>query len=164
MDSDVILSTTYSRATEDGTTAELFEQISPPDSPLYEPSSPIDDVELEFFTELTPTESYTRASTNRKRIYGEEFKEPTILTYEPQHKLLKLDLPDHEEFDSNLIKQPIKQPTSTSTQSTNVTKNEPYPTKTERQYNIVSIDLADIPKLCLECYSPNCICYIIKQK
>lgn len=137
---------------------------SQPRSPLYEPTSPkyqpeYDD--MNFSPNIESSTSYTKESKKRKRIYGEEYKEPTILNVEPQCKILKVAPLDHEEIETDTIK---PQMPSTSNEKSSIDRNYPYPTITHRQFNNISINLEDIPKLCDMCYSPHCICYIISKK
>lgn len=123
---------------------------SAPLSPLYVPSNPKPEYMAISFSE--PQESYTKVSNTRKRIYGEEFNEPTILTAHPKCKLLKLEHPEFEKIDLDI------KPQSSNNQP------HPHPTPTARQYNILSIDVATIPRLCMSCFSINCICYLFSSK
>lgn len=129
-----------------------------PQSPLYEPSSPAHHPEYEpmAFSSHDKASTYTRESTSRKRIYGEEFKEPTILTVYPQSKILKLENPIHEEIGSDNLK-------LRAAPSPNTLQKRPYPTETPRNFNSISINVCDIPRLCECCYSVKCICYIYKK-
>lgn len=114
---------------------------------------------LEFVSKNTNT-SFTQDSTRRKRIYGEEYKEPTLLNFEPQSKILKLEPPVHEEISLDII----KNQSSSSTTNHFLKHNHPYPTKTQRNFNYLHINLKDVPKLCNGCYSSQCICHISKNK
>lgn len=122
--------------------------FSEPFSPLYAAafdSSP-KDIEYEAleFSSADKDATYTRESTKRKRIYGEEYKEPTLLFMQPQCKILKIEQPQPEE------EKPESRPKS----------QHPYPTKTERNFAVVELQLNQLIKLCQECYNciDSCIC------
>lgn len=136
-----------------------YEQTYSPKSPLYEPTSPkynhqYDD--MKFSSEAST--SYTQPSKSLKRIYGDEYKIPTILTHEPPGKILKVDPLIHEELETD-----IKKIHQTSIKSTLI-QNYPHPTITQRNFSHIYINKLDIPTLCYICYSLKCICNIILQK
>lgn len=67
--------------------------------PIYKPTTPSKSVHnitpLLFESATSSLVSFTRTSI-RKRIYGDEFKEPTLLTVEPKAKIIKIEQPNHQ--------------------------------------------------------------------
>ncbi|ATY70227.1 GrBNV gp39-like protein [Tomelloso virus] len=120
-----------------------------PTSPLYEPTTPPHYENMDFSS--TCSQSYTRETENRKRIYGEEYKEPTVLNILPKCKIIKLEHPENEKLDLDSKVLPM------------ANKQQPYPSPTERQYNMIELHLADLPEMCMSCYSFHCICSVIKK-
>jgi len=83
-----------------------------PISPIYEPSTPPryknETFEPMQFETGKIGETYTRTPLRRKRIYGDEFKELTILKTEPKAKVLKLEQPRHHILSSfDIDQQPV---------------------------------------------------------
>lgn len=116
-------------------------------------------------TVTTTATTFTKMSmggSTVKRIYGLEYREPTILSCEPQCKMLKLDKTEISEIINNNNnhnntnnKQPIM--------NTNYNNKFHPPTPTARQYTFINIDLSYLPKLCSKCYAVNCICDILRH-
>lgn len=125
---------------------------SKPNSPLYETSSLQYQEDIAFCSNNSKPSNYTQDSKKRKRIYGEEYKELTLLDVTPRCKVLKVEPLPHEEIVENCT-------TTTKTQPT-----FPHPTPTEREYQQITLNVSDMYKLCELCYSISCICHIFNQK
>ncbi|AYP97961.1 Fen-1 [Mauternbach virus] len=78
---------------------DIDNEVLPIDGPLYTPTVPSwdnDKFEPLQFQDISMEHTYTQPAKCRKRIYGNEFKELTILNIQPKSKLLKLDQPQHQ--------------------------------------------------------------------
>lgn len=93
--------------------SEYIDNYEAPTSSIYSSAtlscSHADFKPLEFQSTST-SDTYTQPSRHRKRIYGDEFKELTMLNVQPQSKLLKLDQPQHQILSSNDIDRPYNMP------------------------------------------------------
>lgn len=67
-----------------------------PTSPTLPPWHNKNIVPLEFSDKIPENATFTRPSLKRKCIYGDEYMEPTLLTAEPQAKLIKLEQPEYQ--------------------------------------------------------------------
>ncbi|ATZ81559.1 Fen-1 [Drosophila innubila nudivirus] len=93
--------------------SEYIDDYEVPNSSIYSSAtlscSHVDFKPLQFQSTFT-SDTYTQPSRHRKRIYGDEFKELTMLNVQPQSKLLKLDQPQHQILSSNDIDRPYNMP------------------------------------------------------
>lgn len=128
-------------------------------------------------------DSFTKKNVNaRKRIYGDEYIEPTVLNVKPQAKLVKLEQPMYYELggntptfvnanDDKLNKHKLNTTCQQATLSASTTSpahstayhlvDDPIPTVTQRQYIRKQFSLHHVRHICSKCYSLDCICSII---